>query len=56
MQTNNNTVLVTGGTRGIGQAIANLFLENNNQVIVTGRSEKALKEAEKAGFIPSNAI
>lgn len=52
MQTTNNTVLVTGGTRGIGRAIATAFLERNNRVIVTGRNQEALDEAKSTGFIP----
>lgn len=42
--------LVTGGSRGIGFAIAKILAENNCTVVITGRNEKAIKEAaEKIG-------
>lgn len=37
----NKTVIVTGGSSGIGQAIANQFSELGANVIITGRSLKA---------------
>ena len=36
----NKTVVVTGGTKGIGKSIAERFLESGANVIVTGRSVK----------------
>jgi uncharacterized oxidoreductase len=45
MNTTNNTVLITGGSAGIGFAMAALFSETGNQVIITGRDEQRLKEA-----------
>lgn len=45
MKTTNNTVLITGGSAGIGFAIAKLFSEKNNHVIITGRNEERLKQA-----------
>jgi uncharacterized oxidoreductase len=45
MQISNNTILIIGGTAGIGLEIARLFSENNNQVIVTGRDQKRLDNA-----------
>jgi uncharacterized oxidoreductase len=45
METSNNTVLITGGSAGIGFEIAKLFVEKGNQVIITGRNEERLHEA-----------
>ena len=42
MQPANNTVIVTGGTSGIGLAFLRKFVCENNEVIVTGRDEKKL--------------
>lgn len=45
------TALVTGGTRGIGLAIVNLFLEAGAKVMITGRT----KSAEVAALLKSHA-
>ncbi|MCB2205837.1 SDR family NAD(P)-dependent oxidoreductase [bacterium] len=45
MKLTGNTILVTGGSRGIGFAIAKRFLESGNTVIITGRSESHLEAA-----------
>ncbi len=45
MNTTNNTVLITGGSAGIGFEIAKLFTENGNHVIITGRNKERLQEA-----------
>ncbi len=45
MNTRNNTVLIIGGSAGIGLEIARLFSENGNQVIITGRDKNRLVEA-----------
>jgi uncharacterized oxidoreductase len=45
MKTTNNTVLITGGSAGIGFEIAKLLTEQGNHVIITGRNEERLKEA-----------
>lgn len=45
MNTTNNTVLITGGSAGIGFELARLFSEQGSQVIITGRDEQRLKTA-----------
>lgn len=45
MQTNNHTVLITGGTRGIGFHLAQRFLNAGNKVIITGRNPETLTKA-----------
>ena len=44
MQLNGNTILITGGTSGIGLAIAERFLAAGNEVLICGRRESALAE------------
>jgi uncharacterized oxidoreductase len=42
MKTSGNIVLITGGTSGIGLALAKKFIAEGNEVIVTGtNAEKA---------------
>jgi len=41
----NNKILITGGATGIGFALAERFVQENNKVIICGRRESALKEA-----------
>ena len=41
----NQVVLVSGGTRGIGFAIAQGFAERGAIVVVTGRTSQAASEA-----------
>ncbi len=45
MKTTNNTVLITGGSAGIGFEIAKLFSEKGNKVIITGRDQERLNNA-----------
>ena len=45
MKISNNTVLITGGSAGIGFEIAKLFSEKGNQVIITGRNKERLQKA-----------
>ena len=45
MKTTNNTVLITGGSAGIGLEIAKAFSEQGNHVIITGRDEERLRHA-----------
>ena len=39
--------LVTGGTRGIGRGIVEMFAAEGAQVVFTGRSEDAARDAEQ---------
>lgn len=43
----NKTALITGGSQGIGAGIAARFLSIGMNVVITGRSEQKLSEAEK---------
>lgn len=43
MRFTGNTILVTGGTSGIGLGLALRFLESGNKVIVAGRREELLE-------------
>jgi uncharacterized oxidoreductase len=47
MNITGNTILITGGATGIGLAIAEAFLKAGNEVIICGRREKRLLEAQK---------
>jgi uncharacterized oxidoreductase len=47
MKISGNTVLITGGATGIGYAMAESFLEAGNAVIICGRREERLLEAQK---------
>jgi len=41
-----NTILITGGASGIGLALAERFLQAGSEVIVCGRREEKLREAQ----------
>ena len=47
MKLDEKIVLITGGSRGIGKAIAKLFAQEGAVVIITSRNEKKLKQASK---------
>ena len=44
MKLTRNTILITGGTRGIGFEFAKQFSELGNSVIITGRDENKINE------------
>src|SRR3954451_14913913 len=46
MKLTGRTILITGGSAGIGLAFAAKFLELGNEVIVTGRRQSVLDEAK----------
>ena len=47
MNISGNTVLITGGATGIGFALAEKFLAAGNKVLICGRRENRLKEAQQ---------
>jgi uncharacterized oxidoreductase len=47
MQLKNNTVLITGGSSGIGLELTRILVEKQNKVIICGRSEEKLKQAKE---------
>ena len=47
MKLNNRTILVTGGTSGMGLELAKQLLERRNVVIITGRSQEKLDDAKR---------
>lgn len=48
MKITGNTILITGGTSGIGLELATRFLALGNTVIVTGRDQAKLNETQRA--------
>lgn len=47
MDLNSHTVLITGGASGIGLALAERFLQAGSTVIICGRREDKLREAQE---------
>jgi uncharacterized oxidoreductase len=47
MKTSGNTILITGGSTGIGFALAEAFMKEGNKVIACARSESTLNDANK---------
>ena len=48
MNTRAHTAIVTGGSKGIGLAIAEAFTASGHNVVITGRDTQALADAEKS--------
>lgn len=48
MKMSGNTILITGGTSGIGFALAAQLLERGNTVLITGRSEERLEAVRQS--------
>src|SRR4051812_42318696 len=56
MNLQNATALVTGGSSGIGYAIAKTLIDSGTRVAITGRDEKKLyKAAESLTAVPIRA-
>ncbi|WP_020532543.1 SDR family oxidoreductase [Flexithrix dorotheae] len=46
MKLSENTILITGGSSGIGLEMAKEFLKRNNKVIITGRNAEKLQKVK----------
>ena len=47
METGGNTILITGGSTGIGLAMAERFVGLGNRVVICGRTQEKLDEARR---------
>jgi uncharacterized oxidoreductase len=47
MKKRGNTVLITGGSAGIGLALAEIFLKEGNEVVICGRTRATLEDVQK---------
>jgi uncharacterized oxidoreductase len=47
MNKSQQIVLITGGSSGIGLALAKKFMENDNTVIITGRNLQKLEAVQR---------
>lgn len=59
MKLNGKVALITGGSRGIGKAIAKLFAQEDSIVVITSKNEKKLKQTSNeigASFFVSGDI
>jgi uncharacterized oxidoreductase len=48
MKTSGNTILITGGSTGIGFALASSFCKRGNNVVICGRNEEKLRKAKES--------
>ncbi len=47
MKLSGNTILITGGTRGIGLELVRQLSQRKNTILVTGRDPKKLREIQE---------
>ena len=46
MKLQNNTILITGGSSGIGLELAKVLVANNNKILICGRNLDKLKQVK----------